>query len=199
MTLIIACSGEYGAKKKIGVMFSNLNEQRFQNENAMMEAFIKKNNAEYLLKNADNNPLTQEKQFEELREAGIQVLVISVVNNSVGKSIIQKAHENGIITIMYDGFIGSEFLDYCIRFSDKEIGKMMAAYAIKKVPEGNYMILGGDGRNENAPLIRNGAMEVLSSGISTSKVKIAYNNYIEEWNAENVYMEVKEFFNLSAN
>jgi ABC-type xylose transport system substrate-binding protein len=133
-----------------------------------------------------------------LLKEGIKVLIISVVNNSVGKSIIKKASEHGIITIMYDGFIGSEFLNYCVRFSDKEVGKMMATYALKYVPQGNYMIMGGDGRNENAPLIRSGEMEILGPGISSSKVKIIYNNYIEEWNAELVYMEVKKFYNLSS-
>jgi|GEM_PF-3290238 len=196
--IFIGCVQKQDGKKKIGVMFSNLNEQRFQKENSIMEQFIKERQGVYLLKNAENDPLLQEKQFEELLKEGINVLIISVVNNSVGKSIIKKASEHGIITIMYDGFIGSEFLNYCVRFSDKEVGKMMATYALKYVPQGNYMILGGDGRNENAPLIRGGEMEILGPAISSSKVNIIYNNYIEEWNAELVYMEVKKFYNLSS-
>jgi D-xylose transport system substrate-binding protein len=196
--MVSGCVQKQDGKKKIGVMFSNLIEQRFQNENSMMQQYITEHNGEYILKNAGNDPVTQEKQFEELLNEGIQVLIISVVNNSVGKSIIKKASEHGITSIMYDGFIGSELLNYCVRFSDKEVGKMMASYALKKVPQGNYMILGGDGRNENAPLIRQGEMEILGPGISTSGVNIVYNNYIEEWDAEGVYMEVKFFYKLSA-
>jgi len=201
LTIIIIAAGcvhRQNDKKRIGVMFSNLNEQRFQNENLIMEQFIKERHGAYLLKNAENDPLTQEKQFEELLKEGIDVLIISVVNNSVGKSIIKKASEHGIITIMYDGFIGSEFLNYCVRFSDKEVGKMMASYAIKYVPKGNYMIMGGDGRNENAPLIKSGEMEILGPGISSAKINVVYNNFIEEWNAELVYMEVKNYYNLSS-
>jgi len=196
--MLIGCVQKQDDKKKIGVMFSNLNEQRFQKENVIMEQFIEERQGVYILKNAENDPLTQEKQFEELLVEGINVLIISVVNNSVGKSIIKKASEHGIITIMYDGFIGSEFLNYCVRFSDKEVGKMMASYALKYVPQGNYMIMGGDGRNENAPLIKSGEMEILGPGISSSKINIIYNNYIEEWNAEMVYMEVKNYYNLSS-
>jgi D-xylose transport system substrate-binding protein len=201
LTLILfvaGCTHKQDGKKKIGVMFSNLSEQRFQNENSIMERFIKARQGEYFLKNAENNPVAQEKQFDELLREGINVLIISVVNNTVGKSIIKKASEHGITTIMYDGFIGSEFLNYCVRFSDKEVGRMMANYALKNVPEGNYMILGGDGRNENAPLIRSGEMEILGPSISSSKINVVYNNYIEEWNAELVYMEVKEYFKLSS-
>jgi ABC-type xylose transport system substrate-binding protein len=191
------CVQKQDGKMKIGVMFSNLSEQRFQKENAIMEQFVTQKNGNYILKNAENDPSTQEKQFEELLSEGILVLIVSVVNNSVGKSIIKKAHDNGIPTIMYDGFIGSEFLNYCVRFSDKEVGRMMASYALKKVPQGNYMILGGDGRNENAPLIMSGEMEVLAPAVSSSKVNIVYSNYIEEWNADAVYMEVKKYFKLS--
>jgi D-xylose transport system substrate-binding protein len=98
---------------------------------------------------------------------------------------------------MYDGFIGSEELNYCVRFSDKEVGKIMAAYALKKVPMGNFMILGGDGRNENAPLIREGELEILTPAAS-SGAKIVFNSFIEEWNAEAVYMEIKQYYSLSA-
>jgi ABC-type xylose transport system substrate-binding protein len=195
---LIGCSINKSGNKKIGVMFSNLNELRFQKENSIMEQFIKGKNGTYLLKNANNDPTLQETQFVELVNEGIDVLIISVVNNSVGKSIIKKAHEKGITTIMYDGFIGSRDLDYCVRFSDKEVGKMMAAYALKVVPQGNYIIMGGDGRNENAPLIRSGELEVLQPAIASSKIKVVYNNYIEEWNAENVYMEVKKYLKLSS-
>ena len=198
--LIITSFGctKSGGSRKIGVMFSNLSEQRFQKENELMQHFITEKNGTYLLKNAENDPLKQEKQFEELLHEKISVLIISVVNNSVGKSIIKRAYEHGITSIMYDGFIGSEFLNYCVRFSDKEVGRMMAAYALKKKPEGNFMILGGDGRNENAPLIRNGELEILGPSISASKIKIVYNNYIEEWNAEEVYFQVKKYYKLSS-
>ena len=69
LTIIIIAAGcvhRQNDKKRIGVMFSNLNEQRFQNENLIMEQFIKERHGAYLLKNAENDPLTQEKQFEEL-------------------------------------------------------------------------------------------------------------------------------------
>jgi D-xylose transport system substrate-binding protein len=191
------CGHKHDGRLKIGVMFSNLSEQRFQKENAIMEQFITEKNGTYILKNAENDPATQERQFEELLREGINVLIISVVNNSVGKSIIKKASENGIPSIMYDGFIGSEYLTYCVRFSDKEVGRMMAAYALKHAPQGNYMILGGDGRNENAPLIRGGEMEVLGPAVSSSKINIVYNNFIEEWNSDVVYLEVKNYFKLS--
>lgn len=196
--IINGCTQKQNDKIKIGVMFSNLKELRFQKENSMMEQFIKEKNYDYLLKDAENDPSKQERQFEELKNEGIKVLIISVVNNNVGKSIIKEANKNGIITIMYDGFIGSEFLNYCIRFSDKEVGKYMAGYALKNVPEGNYIILGGDGRNENAPLIRSGIMEVLNTSIAASKVKIVYNNFMEEWSADEVYAAVKKYYELSA-
>jgi D-xylose transport system substrate-binding protein len=198
LLIINGCNQSQNERKKIGVMFSNLKEQRFQNENSIMERFIKAKNYDYLLKDAENDPGTQERQFEELLSEGIKVLIISVVNNNVGKAIIKKANKNGIITIMYDGFIGSEFLNYCIRFSDKEVGKYMAGYVLKKVPEGNYIILGGDGRNENAPLIRSGIMETLNTSIEASKVKIVYNNFMEEWSADEVYSAVKKYYKLSS-
>ena len=66
-------------------MFSNLKELRFQKENSMMEQFIKEKNYDYLLKDAENDPSKQERQFEELKNEGIKVLIISVVNNNVRK------------------------------------------------------------------------------------------------------------------
>jgi D-xylose transport system substrate-binding protein len=73
----------------------------------------------------------------------------------------------------------------------------MADYVINKIPEGTYVILGGDKRDLNAGFVKNGQLKALEKPIKEGKIKVDYNVFVEDWALENASHEIKKYLDLS--
>ena len=72
----------------------------------------------------------------------------------------------------------------------------MAQYLVNMVPEGNFVIIGGDRFDKNAISIKEGNYQVLDPLIKSGKIKIIYDIY-SNWTAGDAYIEIKKVLDLS--
>jgi D-xylose transport system substrate-binding protein len=184
---------------KIALLLGNMHAARWKKDkdNFLIEA--KKMGCEAEVLDANFSESTQYSQAVDLINRGFKTLVIGAVNSTTGAAIVRLANKNNVHTIAYDGIIENCPLDYIISFNDKEIGVLMAQYALSKAKSGNYVIIGGDKANINSTQIRNGEEEVLSEYLKDGRIKISYGDYAEKWSRDEAYMIMKQYLKLSAN
>jgi D-xylose transport system substrate-binding protein len=88
-------------------------------------------------------------------------------------------------------------LDYYVSFDNVKVGELMANFAIKLKPKGNYMLLSGDKADKNAIWVRQGHRKIIDPLVKSGDIKIVYDMYIEDWSSDNAYHEMKTYLNLS--
>jgi D-xylose transport system substrate-binding protein len=197
ISLLLPSCTTNSKKIKIALMLGNMKAARWQKDKKYFLKEAEKLGCEAVVLDADYNQDLQYSQAEDLIKQGYNALVIGPVNSSTGASIVRMAKDNGVKTIAYDGIIGNCQLDYMISFNNEKIGKLMAQYALSKVQNGNFIILGGDKTHSNAKQIRNGEDEVLAPYIKDGRVNLIYNTYIEGWSRDEAYVIMQNYLRLS--
>jgi len=146
-------------KVKVGILFGSYKATRWALENKYLEEKINELGGELITKITEGNELEQENQAKELINSGIDVLIIIPVNADNAAKIVRLAHSKGVKVIAYDILIKNAELDYFVTFTGTKAGEYMAEYTVKRVPEGNYILLYGDRSDKNARDIRTGCPE----------------------------------------
>jgi D-xylose ABC transporter substrate-binding protein len=170
---------------------------RYLKEKVYFSNKIQELGGEALIASADYNDQTQILQAKELIDQGAKVLIVNSINLNTAAAIVRYAHDNGVKVIAYDRLIRNCDLDYFLTFDNEKVGKLMADYITKLKPEGNYILLGGDKGDQNAVWVKNGQKQALTSFLNAGKIKIVYDNYVEDWSGDNARADIKKYLDLS--
>lgn len=191
VALFISCKKDNNLKA--GFLLPNFSDARYLKDRDYFSEKFRSLGGTVEVGNADNDASKQEEQAREMIKNGIRVLVITSVNQNTAASIVRLAKNNNIPVIAYERLIRNAEVDYFITFDHYEVGKIQAQYALSKKPSGNYMIICGDKRDNNAELIMKGQTEVLSK---SSGAKVIYKSYIEDWSDDNANEETRKVLEL---
>lgn len=195
---IFTSSCNYQSKKvKVGVLFGSYKASRWPLENKYLDERIKALGGELISKITEGDELQQNTQAEELFDEGIDVLIIIPVNANNAAGIVRKAHNKGIKVIAYDILIRNTDLDFFVTFTGVKAGEYMAEYTVKRVPEGNYILLYGDRSDKNAQDIHKGVRNILDPYIKNGKINILFESYTEQWAIENARFLASKAIQLS--
>ncbi|WP_238881942.1 sugar ABC transporter substrate-binding protein [Clostridium sp. YIM B02551] len=135
----------------------------------------------------------QKAQVDELIMKGsIGVLIIAAINPLAFESLVDKAHKSNIKVIAYDRLIKNSDLDLYITFNNERVGELQGRYLIEKVPKGNYIILSGDPEDNNAKLVKEGAMAFINPLVTLRDIKIVTDKAVDNWDPKIAYGFVKE-------
>ena len=171
-------------KLKIGFSMATVKEERWQRDRDAFLAHCKKLNVECPLTVADNKAETQANDVENLLTQGIDVLVIAPQEATQAATLVEKAKAKGIPVISYDRLINSDKIDLYISHQVPVIGRKIAEYALKNVPEGNYMMVYGASTDNNAVIMKKEQLAVLQPAIDGGKIKIVADPFINDWNPD---------------
>jgi D-xylose transport system substrate-binding protein len=185
-------------KVKIGFLFPNMVSGRYLKEKASFTAKVNELGGEALIASADYNDQMQIQQATELIAQGAKVLVVNPINLNTSAAIVRYAHDKGVKVIAYDRLIRNCDLDYYLTFDNEKVGKLMTDYVTKIKPDGNYILLGGDKGDQNAVWVKNGQKQALNTFLSSGKIKVVYDIYVEDWSGDNARAEIKKFLDLSS-
>jgi len=166
--------GNWGPDVKIGLVLDNASI-RGSLVRKLKEA-ADDNRAQLLEEDAKDDPAAQQSEVQKLIQQGIQVLVV-IPCDPKASDLVSLAHQAGIKVISLERLIPDSGLDYLIAFDNEKAGELQARALIKKVPQGRYVLLGGnlaDGAD-----LRNGQMKVLQPFIDRGDIQIA----ASKWNA----------------
>lgn len=192
----VSCSGtasnsggqptaDNGEKKiKIGFAMDTLKEARWVRDKEAFEAHCKKMNVECVITVADNKAERQANDADNLLTQGIDVLVVAPTNATQAASIVDKAKEQNVPVISYDRLINSDKIDLYISHQVPVIGRVMAEYALKHVPKGNYVMVYGSPTDNNASIMKKEQLAVLQPSIDSGDIKIVADNFIADWKPE---------------
>ncbi len=166
---------------KIGLSLDTLKEERWQHDRDLFVAKAKELGAEVLIQAANSNDALQNSQAENLLTQGVNVLVVVPHNGKSAATIVDSAHKAGVPVIAYDRLIRDCDLDLYVTLDPTQVGVQQADYAVKHVPKGNYVLIGGAPTDNNAVLVRNGQMSVLKPYIDRGDIKIVTDQWATDW------------------
>jgi D-xylose transport system substrate-binding protein len=199
MTLFVACGGGQDASRStaaspgattgapagdtivIGFSMDTLKEERWQRDRDLAVAYAEKLGHKVLVQAANSNDALQNSQAENLLTQGVNVLMVVPHNAQAQAAIVESAHRAGVPVIAYDRLIREADLDLYVSFDAVRIGELQAEYAYKRVPKGNYVLIGGSPTDNNALLLKEGHMKVLKPAVDKGDVKLVADQFAKDW------------------
>ncbi|TCL65972.1 xylose-binding protein [Hydrogenispora ethanolica] len=171
-------------KLRIGLSMDTLKEERWQKDRDIFIAEAKKRGAEVLVQSANSDDALQVSQAENLLSQGVDVLVVIPHNAEACATIVESAKKSKVPVIAYDRLIKNCNLDLYISFDNEQVGYLQASYITKLKPTGTYVYIGGAPTDNNAYMFKAGAMKVLDPLVKAGKIKIAYDQFTNDWKPE---------------
>lgn len=169
---------------RIGFAMDTLKEERWQRDHDAFKAQCAKMNVDCEITVADNKADKQANDVDNLLTKGIDVLVIAPHDATQAAAMVDKAKAQGIPVISYDRLINSDKIDVYISHQVPVIGQRIAEYAIQKVPKGNYVIVDGSSKDNNAVIMKKEYMRLLKPLVDKGDIKIVAENFIDDWKPE---------------
>jgi D-xylose transport system substrate-binding protein len=168
----------------IGFSMDTLKEERWNRDKALVEARAREVGAQLDVQVANGDDAVQVNQCNTMLTKGVDVLIVAPHNGDIAASIVQAAHAKGVPVISYDRLIKGSEPDLYVSHQVVKMGEMQGEYALKRVPKGNYVLIGGAPTDNNAKLLREGQMNILKPAVDRGDVKVISDQYAKEWKAE---------------
>jgi D-xylose transport system substrate-binding protein len=169
---------------RIGFSMDTLKEERWQRDKQLVEQRAREVGAVLDVQVANGDDAVQTRQCENMLTKGVDVLIVAPHNGEIAASIVEAAHRKGVPVIAYDRMIRNADVDLYVSHQVERMGSMQAEYALKHVPRGNYVLIGGSPTDYNALLLRTGQMKILKPAVDRGDVKIISQQFAREWRAD---------------
>ncbi len=169
------------ATVRIGFSMDTLEEERWQRDKNLFEEHARERGAEAIVQVANGSDSRQLQQCEQMLTQGIDVLVVAPHNATAASSIVEAAHRQNVPVISYDRLIRNADVDLYVSHQVVRIGEMQARFLLERAPRGNYIWLGGAPTDNNAVLLREGQMNVLTPAQQSGAIRIVYEQWVREW------------------
>jgi D-xylose transport system substrate-binding protein len=179
----------FGCRKKeekeilIGLSLDTLAVERWQRDAALFRKRAEQLGAKVRIQSANGDARLQNEQAENLITLGVSVLVVVPQNAETSAVIVESAHRQKpkVKVIGYDRIIRNCDLDLYISFDNETVGQLQAEYLVKKVPRGNYFLLGGSPTDDNSKQLRAGQLKVLQPLFDRGDIAKAGDQWCTDW------------------
>ena len=180
-----ASAGPGGAGKPLTVGFSmdTLKEERWQRDRDLLVKYAEDHGAKVKVQAANGDDARQNAQAENLLTQGVDVLLVAPHNAQTAATIVDSAHRAGVPVIAYDRLIRDSDVDLYVSFDAFRIGELQSQYAVKRVPKGSYVLIGGAPSDNNALLLRQGQMSVIKPLVDKKDIAIVSDQWAKDWQA----------------
>jgi D-xylose transport system substrate-binding protein len=175
--------GPAGAEKpiRIGLSMDTLKEERWQRDRDLIVKEAEARGAKVFVQAANSNDALQNSQAENLLTQGVDVLLVVPHNGKTAATIVEAAHKMNVPVVAYDRLILDADVDLYVTFSPVRVGELQAEYATRRVPKGNYVLIGGAPTDNNALLLHDGQTKVLKPFLDKGDIKIVADQWAKEW------------------
>jgi D-xylose transport system substrate-binding protein len=183
----------------IGFSMDTLKEERWQRDRDLIVKEAEARGAKVLVQAANGNDALQNSQAENLLTQGVDVLLVAPHNGKTAATIVESAHKMNVPVIAYDRLVLDSDVDLYVSFGPVRVGELQAEYATKRVPKGNYVLIGGAPTDNNAVLFRQGQMNVLKPLVDKGDVKLVTDQWAKEWQASEALKIMENALTASGN
>lgn len=180
-------------KVKIGFLIHDLVTDRWKADIANFTNKVEELGGEVTVRNAYGDAKTQIIQGKLMIDGGIKVIAVVAQNGKALAELVDYANKAGTTIIAYDRMILNCDLPYYISFNSVKVGEMMAEYALKLKPRGNYILINGPASDNNALLIRKGVMNKLKDPIAKGLIKVLLEKESDSWFSLGSLMIMSDF------
>ncbi|MES2006651.1 MAG: substrate-binding domain-containing protein, partial [Patescibacteria group bacterium] len=183
---------------RIGLSLDSLKIQRWGDERDIMMQKAATLGATVTTLSAEGDDATQIAQIENFISQKMDVIVVVAHDGAAVAPIIAKAQAAGIKVIDYDRMTSNGAPDLYLSFDSVKVGSYAAQYVIDAVEKqttgvANIAFVGGSTSDNNAFLVKEGAMSVLEPLVKAGKIKIVYNEFTKDWSPSEAYSNFKKF------
>jgi D-xylose transport system substrate-binding protein len=179
----------------IGLCMSDLQLERWNKDHDQLIEHARKAGYKMLIRDADKNAETQEKQAEELIGLGAKLLIVIAVDGNKAAIIVDKAHQAGIKVLAYDRMIMNCDLDAYVSFDNQLVGEFMAIYILNYYPKKKYAYIGGPTSDINTSYVHKGILESLSNSIERGNTSLVLDTNVNEWKESCAYSLMGNYLN----
>lgn len=134
--------------------------------------------------NAYENADKQSQQIKTLADEGALAIFILPYNKEGLSEAIEYAKDKDVIVIAYDRLINNADVDAYVSFDNVSVGEKMAQALIDEVPQGNYVIINGSPKDNNAFMFNDGFYHVLEPYIESGDITIIREVWSDNWREE---------------
>jgi len=171
---------------KVGLLMETYDVDRWARDEKFFRERATALGADVMRAVADADQDRQNKQAESFLTRGADVLVVIPKNMDTAGCIVRSAREKKVPVLAYDRLIRNCNLDMYIAFDNERIGYLQAKGVLRKVPEGNYILLGGATTDSTSKLLRKGQLQAIAEHerVTGKKITILADPFLDNWDRE---------------
>jgi len=183
---------------KIGVSWSNFQEERWKTDEAAMKAAIEAAGDTYVSTDAQSSAAKQLSDIESLMAQGVNALIVLAQDTQAIIPAVQAAADENVPVVAYDRLIEDDRAFY-LTFDNVEVGRMQARAVLAAAPKGNYVMIKGSPTDPNADFLRGGQQEILQAGIDSGDITIVGEAYTDGWLPANAQRNMEQILTAEDN
>ena len=168
-------------KLKIGLSLPTQSAERWVRDKAKIEEVCKTKGIDLAVQIANEDAAKQDAQCENLISQGIKILILAPHDAKSAAAIVEKAHKANVKVISYDRLVMDSDVDLYVSFDNEKVGEIQGKFITEKVPKGNYVVLAGDPKDNNATLFKKGAMKFIQPLVDKGDIKIVMDQAVKDW------------------
>lgn len=172
-------------KLKIGLSLPTQSAERWVKDKAKIEEICKAKGIDLAVQVANEDAGKQDAQCENLISQGIKILILAPHDATAAASIVEKAHKANVKVISYDRLVLDSDVDLYLSFDNEKVGEIQGKFITEKVAKGNYVVLAGDSKDNNATLFKQGAMKFIQPLVDKGDIKIVMDQPVKDWAPDN--------------
>jgi D-xylose transport system substrate-binding protein len=171
---------------KIGLLMETYDVARWARDEEYFKQKAAGLGAEVIRAVANGDQDKQNQQADAFLTQGVNVLVVIPKDLKTAARIVKSAHEKKVPVLAYDRLILGCDLDMYVTFDNERVGYLQAKGVLEKVPEGNFILLGGAASDNNAKLLRAGQLKAIAEHEKTAgkKINILDSSFLDNWDKE---------------
>lgn len=178
--------------QKIGFLIDSYVMDRWYLDHKLFEDRVKKLGGECRVEVPYGDADEQVRMGKMMIDEGIDVLVLVPIDAKKAAEIVTYAKSKKVPVISYERLVFSKDISVYIGYNAEKVGQLEAEYLVKKVPQGNYILVNGPTTDNNAILLKKGQMAVLEPHIKSGKIKLMGDIVLNEWSEIESLMKVEE-------
>jgi D-xylose transport system substrate-binding protein len=188
-----------GKQIRIGLSMDTLKEDRWITDRNLFIQKAEELGASVITLVANGDDDMQIYQIENFIAQKVDVIVVIPHNAELVAPVMEKAKQAGIKTIVYDRLVRNADIDLYISFDSVKVGELQAQGVLSSAGgQGDFVYIGGSPLDNNALLLKEGAMNVLGSKIESGDVKIVFEKFTDDWNPDLAYENIKGYLKTNS-
>lgn len=174
------------ALTKIGLLLETYNVARWARDEEYFTQEAKSLGGDVVRAVANGDQDKQNQQADAFLTQGAKVLVVVPRDLKTAGRIVTSAHANKVPVLAYDRLILNCDLDMYVTFDNERVGYLQAKGVLDKVPEGNFILLGGAATDNNAKLLRVGQLKAIKEheAATGKRINILDDSFLDNWDRD---------------